>query len=111
MLDKAAKDKLKTIIESKLKIAEDDIIELEELCKPISPENAIGRISRMDAINNKSVNEASLRQTKEKMIRLKVALTAIDKPSYGICLSCERQIEYGRLLLLPESTKCKNCTQ
>ena len=31
------------------------IIKYSELCKPIAPENSIGRISRMDAINNKSV--------------------------------------------------------
>ena len=43
------------------------IEEYTKLCKPIAPENSIGRISRMDAINNKSVVEAALRIAKEKM--------------------------------------------
>ena len=30
-----------------------DIIEIEKMTQPISPENSIGRVSRMDAINNK----------------------------------------------------------
>ena len=34
------------------------IKEYKSLTKPITPENAIGRVSRMDAINNKSVIEA-----------------------------------------------------
>ena len=39
----------------------DSIEHYKELTKPIAPENAIGRVSRMDAINNKSVNEAALK--------------------------------------------------
>lgn len=31
-----------------------------DLTKPIAPENSIGRVSRMDAINNKSVNDSTL---------------------------------------------------
>ena len=38
------------------------IAEYRELTKPIPPNDAIGRVSRMDAINNRSVNEAALRQ-------------------------------------------------
>ncbi|MFQ3325927.1 MAG: DnaK suppressor protein [Salibacteraceae bacterium] len=43
------------LVETKLRI-----VELKELTKRISPENAIGRISRMDAINNKTINERTL---------------------------------------------------
>ena len=60
----------KQIIE-KLQLEKKKIIsrisELKELTKPISPSDAIGRISRMDAINNKSVNEAALVSAKSKL--------------------------------------------
>ena len=46
-------------IEEEIKKVESQIIDYRELTKPISPENAIGRVSRMDAINNKSKNEAT----------------------------------------------------
>ncbi len=46
------------------------IEEYKELTKPVAPDVAIGRISRMDAINNKSVIEATLRQSKEKLKNL-----------------------------------------
>ena len=43
------------------------IADYKELSKPISPDDAIGRVSRMDAINNKSVTEAALRQAEKKL--------------------------------------------
>ncbi len=39
----------------------------EEMTKPVAPDNAIGRVSRMDAINNKSVMEAALRKAKQRL--------------------------------------------
>ena len=46
------------------------IDEYSELCTHIHPENSIRRSTRMDAINNKSVIEATLRETKKKMHQL-----------------------------------------
>ena len=64
---------------------ESEIVELEKASAPVSPENSIGRISRMDAINNKSVMEAALRNKKQKLTKLRVALSKIDKDDFGIC--------------------------
>ena len=63
-MDKEKKDILQQKIIDHIEKEQEKICTLKELTKPISPENAIGRISRMDAINNKSVNEAALRQPK-----------------------------------------------
>ena len=52
-------------VATKLEILDERIEELE-LTKPIPPENAIGRVSRMDAINNRSVNEAALRTAEQQ---------------------------------------------
>jgi len=52
-------------IEEKIIKLKEDIANLIDLTKPISPDCAIGRVSRMDAINNKSINEAALRQRKK----------------------------------------------
>ncbi len=90
----------------KLKI---EILELKELVKPIAPENAIGRISRMDAINNKSVNEAALRKAEIRMNALEDALVNIDKEGFGNCIRCGQVIPMGRMLLRPQSKSCVNC--
>ena len=78
MIDQTTRERIKGLIIQKIKDSEEDVLILTEMTKPISPENAIGRISRMDAINNKSVNESGLRQAKEKLIRLNIALQSID---------------------------------
>lgn len=86
-----------------------DIIELEKMCQPISPENSLGRISRMDAINNKSVADAALRTRKAKLTKLKVAEVKVDEEGFGICHMCKNPIQAMRLMLMPESSRCVRC--
>lgn len=100
---------LKSLIKEKICAIEEEIMELKELTKPISPENAIGRLSRMDAINNKSINEAALRKSEEKYSKLKYALTKIDEPEFGMCDRCGKPIQPQRILLMPESNYCVSC--
>jgi len=85
------------------------IKEIEELCQPIAPDVSLGRITRMDAINNKSVAEASLRATKRKLGKLQHALSKIEHPDFGICGVCKRPIQPKRIMLMPESSRCVRC--
>jgi len=70
MMNKAELKILKEKIDTEIKSTQKKIEEYSLLCKPIAPENSIGRISRMDAINNKSVVESALRVAKEKIQQL-----------------------------------------
>ncbi len=93
-------------------IKTDNLIqEYKEITKPISPDCAIGRVSRMDAINNKSVAEASLRQANNKLKSLQRVLSQLDSDEFGICLKCKKPIPIGRILIRPESLLCVNCAQ
>lgn len=49
---------------------EERLTELKELTKPIAPDCAIGRVSRMDAINNRSINEAAFQKSKDKQKKI-----------------------------------------
>ena len=82
-----------------------------ELTKPIAPENAIGRVSRMDAINNKSVNQVALTNAELKLNNLKVALSNLDDEDFGICIRCNNPIPIGRILLMPQAITCVNCAK
>jgi len=106
MLNKTA---LKTKIIAAIAQAEKDMEGMKEATKPISPENSIGRISRMDAINNKSVAEAAMRATKRKLDTLSKALLKIDEPDFGKCSRCKRIIQEARLMYMPQSTECIHC--
>ncbi len=102
---------LKESIQIKIVETKQKIIALEEVTQPISPENSIGRVSRMDAINNKSVSEAALRQAKKQLASLQIALSKVDDASFGTCATCKRMIQKARLLFMPESTKCVRCAR
>lgn len=105
------KDEIKKKILSEIKKTEEAIKDYEEMTKPISPDNAIGRVSRMDAINNKSVADAGLRKAKEKLNSLFNMLPKVDDKDFGICSKCKKEIPFGRILLMPESRFCVNCAK
>lgn len=86
------------------------IKKLTEDTKPIPPENAIGRVSRMDAINNKSVLEASLINSKVRLKKLKMIKDKMNNKDFGLCVRCNKPIPIQRLIILPESIKCVNCS-
>lgn len=111
MINKEEKEKIKKKIKEEIGKTQENILEYKENTKPIAPENAIGRVSRMDAINNKSVAEAALRQAEDKLKRLKYALEKIDNKDFGICARCKNPIPPGRLILMPHSIHCVRCAQ
>lgn len=97
-------------IEEEILATKELVMKYRELSKPIAPENAIGRISRMDAINNRSVNEAALRKAETKLRNLEVALSKVDDSDFGICLKCKQHIPLGRILLMPHAVHCVQCS-
>jgi DnaK suppressor protein len=86
-----------------------DIIEIEKMTQPVKPENSLGRISRIDSINNKSVSEDSLRNKKAKLTKLNVAVVKVDEEGFGYCQMCKNQIQPMRLMFMPESSRCVRC--
>jgi len=103
------RNQLKLQIDKKIQRLNRQILELKELTKPVAPDEAIGRISRMDAINNKSVNESALLKKQEQLKGLNLALEDIDKDDFQDCIVCGYEIPIQRLFIMPESRKCTNC--
>ena len=108
-MDQSTQDEMREIIREKIEETKEEVTQLEELTKPIKPDNAYGRLSRMDAINNKSINDAALRKKKSQLQKLERALDKIDEGSYGTCLKCGNDIPVGRLKFMPWTTKCVQC--
>ena len=104
-------EEIKKKIEEEIEKTEKLVAEYQELSKPVAPDVSIGRISRMDAINNKSVAEAALRQAKDKLGKLKQVLAKVGTPDFGICVKCKNPIPIGRILIKPESLLCVNCAR
>lgn len=102
---------IKQKIQAELDRTEAALADYREQSRPVAPDEAIGRISRMDAINNKSVTEAAMRQAESKLQQLQYALRKVDSPDFGICLQCNQPIPLGRLLIKPESAYCVHCAR
>lgn len=103
------KIRLKEAIEGKVEEVSQLIVDLKEATKPAGLDNAVGRLSRMDYINNKTVDEASLRSAASKLKALERWLSLYDTDQFGKCARCGNEININRLLLMPESTKCIHC--
>ena len=110
-MEKSQIDEIQLRLQAEIKSTKQKISDYTELCKPIAPENAIGRVSRMDAINNKSVVEAALREAKQKLQQLLVMQTKTENEDFGICVKCKQEITFRRLLIRPHSKFCVNCAQ
>ena len=85
------------------------IEELKEFTAPVAPDNAIGRISRMDAINNKSIYDASMRNSQNRLRQLKQVLSIAGETDFGICIQCHQPIAFERLKIRPEIRCCAKC--
>lgn len=108
----AAKDN-RSSLETALKLAileaKQKIDALRRLTRPIAPENSIGRLSRMEAIGEKSINESLLRKTGMLLQELEHALDHVHDEDFGYCDECGKAIAHERLLLLPATRFCVRC--
>ena len=111
MMEKVNKEEIRTLIEAELVKTKSKIEGYREMAAPVSPDNAIGRLSRMDAIVNKSIFETSLKRAEEKLAQLQEMLGKLDEPSFGLCARCEKPIPMKRIVLMPQSKYCVHCSR
>ena len=108
-MKKEDKQKVKTEIQAQIMTTKETITSLQESLKPIPHDVSLGRLTRMEAINSKKMDEAALRKAKKKLDQLESSLKHIDDDDFGICSSCGNSIPVGRILMMPETTTCVNC--
>ena len=105
------REKLGELMRDKIRVLKKDVVSYKELTRPVAPDNAIGRLTRMEAISSKSIHEAALREAEHTLSRLERALNMIDDPDFGLCVECEEPIPNKRLLIVPESLLCVQCAE
>lgn len=79
--------------------------------KPVSLGTPIGRLSRMDAIQQQQMTKAGRSTLEIKLRQIRAALEGHRNRTYGDCRSCEEPIGYQRLKARPEAPFCLNCQQ
>ena len=77
--------------------------------QPVDLDQPIGRLSRMDALQQQAMAKANRAGHQQRLILIDAALQAIKQSSYGECRRCEEPIGYARLNVRPESPFCLDC--
>jgi DnaK suppressor protein len=77
--------------------------------QPVSLDEPIGRLSRMDAIQQQSMVQANRCTALTRLARIEAALRRYADNEYGLCLECDEPIGYARLMAQPEAPFCISC--
>lgn len=105
------RDKLKTAITCRMAELDQEVEMLNSRATPVAPDNAIGRLTRIDEIVNQGVNQTALTQAHAQIEKLKIALSRSDSDNFGVCESCLKPIPVPRLLAMPQASLCVACQQ
>jgi DnaK suppressor protein len=85
------------------------LVATREGTRPVDLDEPIGRLTRMDAIQQQSMAAANRRGHDLRLKQVTQALTAMDRDEYGLCRKCEDPIGHARLEARPESPYCLDC--
>jgi len=111
VLTQTQREELRKIIVDEIAGLETQIESLREKVRPIAPDCSLGRLTRLEAMGEKQVNETLLRQSELRLTRLRNALQRIDREEFGLCIECEEPIGFPRLKVRPESLRCIECAE
>ena len=76
----------------------------------VTLDQPIGRLSRMDAMQQQEMAKAERRRAELRLERVAVALERMTDEEYGWCSDCEEPIGYRRLKARPDSFFCLACS-
>ena len=72
-------------------------------------QQSVGRLSRMDAMQQQSMDVAREDRRQARLAALASARKRIDSDDYGYCLGCVEDIAEARLKIDPAVTLCVDC--
>ncbi len=84
---------------------------LVKTSQPSARDNAIGRLTRMEAISSRGVSEASLNPARANLENLETALENVEEPDFRTCIRCLKPMPLGRILAMPENVLCVLCAE
>ncbi len=72
-------------------------------------QNSVGRLSRMDAMQQQAMAQAEERRRRAERTRITAALDRLDEGEWGYCGTCGEGIAAGRLRNDPSVVQCLDC--
>ena len=72
-------------------------------------DSSIGRLSRMDALQNQQIALELKRRQENQLLRIENTVKRLAKGQYGLCGKCKKPIEEDRLEVFPDAVTCVRC--
>lgn len=80
-----------------------------EQARPVDLDSPIGRLSRVDAMQQQAMAQASRRRHEERLEQIDAAQLRLSRGTYGDCVRCDEPIGFRRLMARPETPNCVAC--
>lgn len=82
----------------------------DEALRPVElDQTAVGRLSRMDSLQNQGLTRNLREREQVKLAQLQEALVRLEAGAYGLCTQCSGEIPFQRLFVFPETPTCGAC--
>jgi len=110
--NEAELETFRQLIETRLEdlVAEDGLGQAGQKTVELD-QQAVGRLSRMDALQNQAMAKANAARRQSERRRLLSALARMDEGEFGYCESCGDEIALKRLELDPAAIICVDCAR
>jgi DnaK suppressor protein len=83
----------------------------QESTQPVAPDRAIGRLSRVGAMQAQQMSLDGRRRQQERLRRIEHALGLVGQGTYGSCTRCGEDIGRARLNAIPDTFLCVVCVE
>ena len=110
MTDPKNQEAYRKILQDSLEEIEDYLAKTEESAEAVSPDKSLGRLSRMEAMQDQQLILEARRRKKMQKVAVLSALQRIENGQFGICIFCGKNIDPERLEVAPESSTCVSCS-
>ena len=109
-LTSAQVETLRALLEKLKRDLETQLASNADAAKPVKlDQSAVGRLSRMDAMQGQAMAKATRRGMEIRLAQCKAALGTVERGEYGSCRRCEEAIGIKRLNAKPEAPFCLEC--
>ena len=89
----------------------DRLVANEDSAEPPSLDEEIGRLTRMDHLQQQQMALHARRRLKTQLAQVRGALGRVEKGAFGACAMCSGDLPRRRLDLAPEAPFCVTCQE
>ena len=99
------------LIEKRKELEESSSLSTEARDPVALDQQSVGRLSRMDAMQQQAMSQATEKKRKMDLVRIESAERRLRDDDYGYCAECGEEIPDGRLAIDPMAENCVGCAR